>query len=463
MPAKVTVTGTINLNGKELTTEQRIYLVKEYLYHERGKTETISSIVPAGGILHIPRNFKKFLQKCNDLGIPAPLFKDERLTVPFDKPFSLNKTFSLREYQKGPVKNLLLTLRDSVDHACILKAAPSFGKSFILPFVLKQLKQKALILVDRTNLRDQMKEEFDKNAKGWVQVIDSNTTEVADVNIATFQALLKNPALINKLSKRIGIVIVDECHLISIGAFTNIVNIMPAKYRLGLSATPTRSDGLTQALYDVMSKNIIEGANPNLLGVKFIFVKTPFSRFDPMVSIQRRWISFYSNPQFAWIVIRTAIALTKIGRKVMIYSTHQEVQKLLASMITDQSNFKVGLVNAKTIAEAKIATFKAFNEGKIDILITGVTTQKGVSIHNLDTILNYANHNKESYEQLVGRLRRDSKTKKKPMFIDFMTEGIGLEKSIDRVYYAERQMKPNDDKLFWSLDKFSRTVLGDNA
>ncbi len=461
MPLKATVNGTINIDRKDLTIDQTIYLVKEYLYHEKGRKDTVSSIIPAGNILHVPRNFKKFLKKCNDLDIPAPLFKDLRLTKPFEKPFSIKKTFSLREYQKEPVKNILKTLKTSSDNACILKAAPSFGKSFILPYILNTIRQKTLILVDRTNLRDQMKEEFDKNAEGWVQIIDGDTKEIADVNIVTFQTLIKNQNLINKLAKNIGMVIVDECHVISIGTFTNIVNFLPAKYRLGLSATPTRSDGLTQALYDVMSKNIIEGDNPDLLGVKFLFVRTPFSKFSSETSAQRRWISFYSNIHFAHAVSLTAVTLTKIGRRVMIYSTYKEVQNLLASIIKQISNYEVGLVNSGTPAKEKMKSFKQFNDGKIDILITGVTTQKGVSIHNLDTVLNYANHTKESFEQLVGRLRRDSDTKKKPMFIDFLSEGMGLEKGMDRMYYADRQMKKNDDKLVWTYDKFKKSVLGE--
>ena len=47
------------------------------------------------------------------------------------------------------------------------------------------------------------------------------------------------------------------------------------------------------------------------------------------------------------------------------------------------------------------------------------------------------------------------------MFIDFLSEGMGLEKGMDRMYYADRQMKKNDDKLVWTYDKFKKSVLGE--
>jgi len=461
MPIKASVTGTINIDITDFSESQRVQLIRKYLYHERGRKEVVSSILVNGTTLHIPRNFKKFLTLCNKIGAPAIEFQDKRVVRKMEKGFSTKPQFELRDYQKKPVKDILKTLTEKSDKATILKAAPSFGKSFILPFVLEKMKMKTLILVDRTNLRDQMFEEFSKNAVGWVQIVDKDMEEIADVNIATFQTILKNPHFISQMAEQIGMVVVDEVHLISIGAFTNIVNKLPAKYRLGLSATPTRSDGLTEALFDVMSHNIVEGENPNLLGVKFLFVRTGISAFSAAASPQQRWMSFFQNPLLISLATKSAIKLTDLGRRVMIYSTYQDVQVMLREVITINSKYSVALVNAHTPAKDKMKIFKDFNAGKIDILITGVTTQKGVSIHNLDTIINYANHTKESFEQLVGRLRRDSQTKKKPIFIDFLTEGMGAEKSSDRLYYTERQKKDSDEVLIWSKDKYTKAVLGE--
>jgi superfamily II DNA or RNA helicase len=41
---------------------------------------------------------------------------------------------------------------------------------------------------------------------------------------------------------------VDECHHTPSKTFTEAVNAFPAMYRLGLTATPSREDGLGQAI-----------------------------------------------------------------------------------------------------------------------------------------------------------------------------------------------------------------------
>ena len=47
----------------------------------------------------------------------------------------------------------------------------------------------------------------------------------------------------------LGFVVADECHHIAASAFFHVINRTPAKYWLGLTATPERRDGLEDLLY----------------------------------------------------------------------------------------------------------------------------------------------------------------------------------------------------------------------
>lgn len=63
------------------------------------------------------------------------------------------------------------------------------------------------------------------------------------VDVVTLQTLARRDDLA-ELTKRYGLVVVDECHHIPAAAFENAVRQIPAKWWLGLTATPYRRDQL---------------------------------------------------------------------------------------------------------------------------------------------------------------------------------------------------------------------------
>ena len=453
---KVNITGTLDIEQMEA----RGINLMDYVYIIEGK-EPVSSVGLENKMFKIPRNFTKFGKLLSHQRI-TPIYTDSRVTKEVETPLEMSDNFALRDYQKIPVRSILTALKDTKGHSCILKAEPGFGKSYILPYVIKKVGQRALIIVDRTNLRDQMYEEFITNLKdkSRVQVLTNTTKKLKDINITTAQLLLKNKKLIRAAKKECGIVVVDEAHIISIGAFTGIVNNIPAKYRLGLSATPSRSDGLTEAMFDTMGDRIVTGVNPNLLGVKYLFIKYPQIAITrgvgekPLTPVGRV-IKLFSDPKLLIDVATTAVELHKKGRAVLLYATYNATQTKLREILQTMG-YSCGLVNKDANTKAKMESFKAFNDRKIDFLVTGVTSNKGVSIHRLDTIINISNHTKESFEQLAGRLRRDHTDKKDCLFIDFLFLGAGMEKSQLRYEVAENLKRSSKkDKVYrWSYDKF---------
>ena len=421
--------------------------LKPWQYNVDG--DVVSSLLeaPERGLILIPRNFKKLVKHLKRKGY-EPVFKDERLTKKMEKPFVLSEEFNLRDYQAKAVRELLKTLSGSPEASALLKAPPSFGKSYILPYIVSKVGQKTLVIVDRVDLVKQMFDEFSKNvADGDFHILNKKDQRIADVNITTFQFLLRNPKLVEKLAEEIGFVVVDEAHLISIGAFTQIVNKLPAKYRLGLSATPTRSDGLTGALYDVMTNNIINGENPDLLRVKFMLLDRPqYLMFGPELPPSKAWPLFLSSADVVADVVTFAKFLLGKERAILIYSTYSRAQKALKNALK-----KIGvsseIINQQTPKEERVRILAEFQERKIDVIISGTILQKGVSIHRLDTVLNVGNHTKESLEQLIGRLRREHPDKKDPLYIDFAFDGKAFWKALNRWSILEKLSKEHKDKL----------------
>lgn len=120
------------------------------------------------------------------------------------------------------------------------------GKTVCALYIASQVKLPTLIIVHNTFLRDQWFERigmFLPNARiGRIQG-DKIEVEGKDVIVAMLQTLSMKDLDISTF-KSIGLVIVDECHHIASEVFVQALPKVTSKYMLGLSATPSRKDGL---------------------------------------------------------------------------------------------------------------------------------------------------------------------------------------------------------------------------
>lgn len=417
-----TITGTIDIPA----TPETVRAIRQYSYRKGYEETSVSTVVVENGILRFPRNLKKFSNFFGDIS-----FEDKRVSNKVAVKIEVADNFNPHEFQEKALKEVLEHLKTE-QGSCILQAGAGSGKTFTLPFILSALQERTLILVDRTDLAQQMIDEITGNTKQIdCKLLSKNDKELADVNITTFQFLLKNKDLFPKLKEEIGLVVVDECHLISVGQFTEIASQLPARYRYGLSATPTRSDGLTQALFDFFGNAVVNGTNPSLNSVFHLCLQRPYSAFIRKNKASQDWNKFYCSSSVLNEIIQITQMLLRKGRAVLIYSTSQEAQQTIKDKL-EAVGIKSEILNSTTPKKSRKESIKKFEAGELDVLIAGTVLQKGVSIYRLDTVINFANHTKESLEQTVGRLRRDHANKKQPMFIDFQYQGAGSWKARDR-------------------------------
>jgi superfamily II DNA or RNA helicase len=74
----------------------------------------------------------------------------------------------------------------------------------------------------------------------------AKTTGVIDIALLPTLARRAN---VDEFTAGYGFVVVDECHHVAAAAFTDVLNRIPAKHWLGLTATPERRDGLEDLIY----------------------------------------------------------------------------------------------------------------------------------------------------------------------------------------------------------------------
>ncbi|MCF6284566.1 MAG: DEAD/DEAH box helicase [Candidatus Hydrogenedentes bacterium] len=128
----------------------------------------------------------------------------------------------------------------------VLAAPTGFGKTVLGAWIIGHRKRNTLILVHRTSLMEQWREQLatflglDRRAIGTIG--DGSKRATGRIDIGMMQSLQRKGE-VNDLVANYGQVIVDECHHISAFSFERIMREAKAKYVLGLTATPIRKDG----------------------------------------------------------------------------------------------------------------------------------------------------------------------------------------------------------------------------
>lgn len=125
-------------------------------------------------------------------------------------------------------------------------APPGAGKTVMACNLIAERKTSTLILVHRQPLLDQWKERISTFLKIPVKDIGtlSGTRKkmTGRIDVGMLQSITRMDDL-SEVADNYSQIIIDECHHIPATSFEAILKQLPARYVLGLSATPYRKDG----------------------------------------------------------------------------------------------------------------------------------------------------------------------------------------------------------------------------
>jgi superfamily II DNA or RNA helicase len=329
--------------------------------------------------------FLPFYFAKNTLSFKAPL----RDTY---QPVMLSFSGSLREGQKL-VKDETLGLLNSYG-SVLLALHVGFGKSILSLYLATLIRMPTIIIVHRIMLIEQWIDSIKKNFSGEVRIGRYDTIdEECDICVINVTNI---PKVDERILSRFGLVIVDECHLISTEHFSKSLQYLLPRYVIGLSATPYRNDGMDKIMDLYLGKERIVRS----LRVKHTVyhIKT---KFEPPIVLTK-------TGQVDWgKIIEAQSSHTQRNQMIVDIACHMCDRHIL--ILCKRCAHVFHLYNSLVERGERVAKLsgsdKEFDKG-CRILI-GTTSKIGVGFdfNVLDTLI-VASDIEEYYIQYLGRIFR---------------------------------------------------------
>ncbi len=294
-------------------------------------------------------------------------------------------------------------------------------------FIIAQRKQPSLIVVHTKELINQ-----------WVDAIEKflhiPADEVGIIGGGKFSIGNKiTAALVQSLYRRlddvvpyVGHIIVDEAHRTPSRVFTQAVDAFPARYRLGLTATPWRRDKLSRVIFwyvgDVTGQ--IEKADlldqGNLCPACVRWVETSFSTALDTSEYYSKVLSELTQDLDRNLLIAEAVTRHNGTGISLILSDRREHCETLADILHHRHGIEAAVLTGQTPAKIREQIVRDLQSGKCRHLVaTGQLIGEGFDLPGIST-LSLATPVKFSGRliQYVGRSLRPAPGKQEATIID---------------------------------------------
>lgn len=332
----------------------------------------------------------------------------------------------------------------------ILQSTTGSGKTQMGIELIKRFRRRALWLCHTADLlnqsRDRALQYMDPNLIGTIT--EGKVNVGIGVTFATVQTMANLE--LTRYRDYWDVVVVDEAHRVSSSAtsftrYEKVLNHLAARHKIGLTATPQRSDGLIKATFALIGKvawEVPESAVADkVMGVRIRTV-------DTGTEITEECLNEDGTINYVKLIehLTTDEERNKlIARKIMEEKGHsclilsdrlaqlEEIRRLLPYEMQEKSAFINGKMQSKKAKAEREQAIEDMRTGEKRYLFASYGLAKeGLDIPRLDRLF-LASPAKYSaiITQAVGRVRRTFAGKETPVVYDFRDEEIGF---CDRAY-----------------------------
>lgn len=388
--------------------------------------------------LIVPRNFDIF-----PYGIRVDDVRSNGIGVDIKSAFK-----PLFEEQETLVSSSVALLNRDISH--ILQASTGRGKTVMGTEIALRIGKKFVVIVPKEDILKQWCNAFTllgipEDKIGYIQGNRCDTVDKVAV-VAMVHSVCKENRYHDWVFKEFGLCIIDEVHTLGADTFSQAMWNIPAKLRLGLTATPYRADGKDNIFELHIGKVKVKSSTLNLtprilieespwkvplvnkhIGLKTIKVKLEHKAGKTM----------HINKMIAGNISRNKMigefggAAYKSGRHIIIFSDLKiHLERIEDFLISNKVPRKEIGYYVGGLTEAKREVVKL----KKVLLATYKMASMATDIPSLDTCI--LGTPRSDIKQIVGRILRIFHGKKEPLVFDIQDNDSSVFKA-----YANKRLR----------------------
>ena len=356
--------------------------------------------------------------------IPCPFFEAE---------------FELREYQEKAVERWM------EDKKGVIVLPTGSGKTHVALEIIKELNVPSLVVVPTLELLDQWKEKIPFECGE----ISGREKELKAITVSTYDSAYIHA---ENLGNKFLLLVFDEVHHLPSKSYRSIAEMSAAPYRLGLTATYEREDGLHKLLPEIVGGKVFELKPDELAGVhlaNYVLrrISVPLTEnemkvYEKNALIFRRYVSsrniiLRSQEDFRKVVMRTgfddrayeALKAWDTARKIAFNSKNKlrKLRELLEKHRGDKiiiftrhndlvyrisRTFFIPAITYKTKKEERKKILEGFRKGYYRAIVSSQVLDEGVDVPDANVgIIMSGSGSAREFIQRLGRILRPKKEK----------------------------------------------------
>ncbi|HEV2915664.1 MAG TPA: DEAD/DEAH box helicase family protein [Pyrinomonadaceae bacterium] len=318
------------------------------------------------------------------------------------------------------------------------------GKSLVAQMAIEQTKRSTLIVVPTIDLMNQWYDLLLSCFQAEVGLIGGGYYETGALTVTTYASAFR---FMERLGNQFGLIIFDECHHLPSSIYRYAAEMAIAPFRLGLTATPERTDGADSSLERLIGPIVYRREAHELAGeyladysvVRINVRLSPEERelYEAERAIFRRFLQekrIDLGSLRGWQMFIAASARSEAGRRAMLaYRESKRIalgtdaklrvlSQLLSRHKTDRTliftaenemvyriseQFLIPAITHETGIKERRQWLEAFNQGEVLALATSKVLNEGVNIPEASVaiVLSGSGSSREHVQRL-GRILR---------------------------------------------------------
>jgi superfamily II DNA or RNA helicase len=361
----------------------------------------------------------------------------------------LNSNIALRDYQKQSLDTWIAN-----DKRGIIVLPTGSGKTVIGIQAISALNTPTIVIAPTLDLVDQWRSRLKKEFKVEVGVLGGGERDIKALTVSTYDSAYIHA---DKLGDRFGLIIFDEVHHLAATGYRNIAEMFASPYRMGLTATFEREDGLHTELNRLVGGKVYERKVRELTGTHLspfrlekIVVemaedeKEEYSANQKIFSnyLARINLTIRSPADFQKLVMRSGRdpgarrallarnkardiaynSISKIGKLSEILKEHKESKififtehNKLVHQISRQ--FLIPSITYRTPGKERSEILDRFKSGVYNAVVTSKVLDEGIDVPDADVgIILSGTGSGRAFIQRLGRILRKKERKEAVLY-----------------------------------------------